>query len=330
MAKEKGFFDKAGVAINMTTTPSSAFQAENLVNGKFHIAGTAFDNVVAYQEGQGAVKFDRQPDLFAFMGATQVELAFIVAPEIKTYAGPQGQVAGARRALDRLRLRALRDAGAGGLQRSDYSFAAVGATPQRWESVRAGQHVGTLTIEPFTSIAKAQGFTCSTPRATCFRSIRAARSRRAAHWAAANPDALKGFIRGYLAGLAWTLEPENRQEATETLLRNMPEIKPPVAGAVMNSLLSPKSGPDARRRDPDGRRARGARSAHPLRQRQDAAHRSGEIYRSEILRRGAARLRRGRSTQDRHRFRCALIASNPACARSNFSLNSHIAARISR
>ena len=46
------------------------------------IAGTAFDNVVAYQEGQGAVKFDRQPDLFAFMGATQVELAFIVAPEI--------------------------------------------------------------------------------------------------------------------------------------------------------------------------------------------------------------------------------------------------------
>ena len=40
----------------MTTTPSSAFQAENLINGKFHIAGTAFDNVVAYREGQGAAK----------------------------------------------------------------------------------------------------------------------------------------------------------------------------------------------------------------------------------------------------------------------------------
>ena len=37
----------------MTTTPSSAFQAENLVIGKFQIAGTAFDNVVAYQEGKG-------------------------------------------------------------------------------------------------------------------------------------------------------------------------------------------------------------------------------------------------------------------------------------
>ena len=29
-----------------------------LISGKFHIAGTAFDNVVAYKEGQGAVKFD--------------------------------------------------------------------------------------------------------------------------------------------------------------------------------------------------------------------------------------------------------------------------------
>ena len=40
---------------------------------------------------------------------------------------------------------------------------------------------------------------------------------------------LKGFIRGYLAGLEWTLDPANRAEATDILLANMPEIKPPVA-----------------------------------------------------------------------------------------------------
>ena len=61
-------------------------------------------------------------------------------------------------------------------------------------------------------------------------------------WAADNPDTLKGFIKAYLAGLAWTLAAENREAATETLLRNMPEIKPQLAGAVMNSLLSAKSG----------------------------------------------------------------------------------------
>ena len=54
VAQAKGLFEKHGLTVNMTTTPSSAFQAENLASGKFQIAGTAFDNVVAYQEGQGA------------------------------------------------------------------------------------------------------------------------------------------------------------------------------------------------------------------------------------------------------------------------------------
>ena len=37
-------------------------------------------------------------------------------------------------------------------------------------------------------------------------------------------------------------EPANREAATKILLERMPEIKPPVAARVMNSLLSPKSG----------------------------------------------------------------------------------------
>ena len=61
-------------------------------------------------------------------------------------------------------------------------------------------------------------------------------------WASENEDLLKGFIRGYLRGLEWTLDPTNREEASALLLQNMPEIRPQVAGAVMDSLLSPRSG----------------------------------------------------------------------------------------
>jgi ABC-type nitrate/sulfonate/bicarbonate transport system substrate-binding protein len=129
-----------------------------------------------------------------------------------------------------------------GLKRSDYEFAAVGATPQRWEAVRSGQHAGTITIEPFTSIAKAQGFGVLDTSSHIFPAYQGGSFAASRQWAAENPDTLKGFIKGYLAGLAWTLAPENREAATEILLRNMPEIKPQVAGAVMNSLLSPKSG----------------------------------------------------------------------------------------
>src|SRR5882757_2886308 len=242
VAQEQGFFKNAGVAINMTTTPSSAYQAEHLVNGKFHVGGTAFDNVVAYQEGQGAAKLAREPDLFAFMGATQVELAFIVAPQIKSYQ----DVAGQTLALDALATGfafvLYEMLAKGGLERGDYELAAVGATPQRWESVRNGHQVGTITIEPFTSIAKAQGFNVLDTSTSVFPAYQGGSFAASRQWAAANADTLKGFIKGYLTGLAWTLDPQNREAAKETLLRNMPEIKPGVVDAVMASLLSPRSG----------------------------------------------------------------------------------------
>ena len=82
-ALEKGYFDRHGLAINMSHTPNSAYMAKELVAGKYQIGGTAFDNVVAYQEGQGVADLDREPDLFAFMGATQIELSLIVSPEIE-------------------------------------------------------------------------------------------------------------------------------------------------------------------------------------------------------------------------------------------------------
>jgi ABC-type nitrate/sulfonate/bicarbonate transport system substrate-binding protein len=176
------------------------------------------------------------------MGATQIELAFVVAPEIASYADLKGKS---------LALDALSTGFAfvlyemlkrGGLEPGDYEMVPVGATPQRWESVRAGTHAGTLTIEPFTSIARNQGFRVLDTSSTLFESYQGGSFAASRRWAAAHPDTLKGFIRGYLAGLDWTLRPENREEATQILLGRMPEIKPPVAGAVMSSLLSPRSG----------------------------------------------------------------------------------------
>jgi ABC-type nitrate/sulfonate/bicarbonate transport system substrate-binding protein len=248
VAQERGYFEKAGVQVNLTTTPNSAFQVENLIDGKFHIAGTAFDNVVAYQEGQGAVALKREPDLFAFMGATQIELALVVAPEIADYRDLKGKSL----ALDALATgfafvlyEMLRR---GGLTAQDYKLAAVGATPQRWESVRSGTHAGTITIEPFTSIAQGQGFRVLDRSTRLFDSYQGGAFAASRQWAAGHGGAMEGYIRGYLDGLAWTLAAENRAAATETLLRKMPEIKPPLAKAVMDSLLSPKSGltPQAR------------------------------------------------------------------------------------
>jgi ABC-type nitrate/sulfonate/bicarbonate transport system substrate-binding protein len=241
-ALEQGLFEKAGITLNMTTTPNSAYQAENLANGKFHIAGTAFDNVVAYVEGQGAMKLDPVPDFFAFMGATQIELAFITQADVKTYADVKGKILAMDALYTGFAFVLYEMLAKAGLTKDDYRIEPVGATPVRWEAVKAGKYTGTLTIEPFTSIARGNGFTVLDTSTKYYPDYQGQAYAACRKWAAANPDALKGFIKGYLGGLAWTLDPANKQAATDLLLAKMPEIQPRVAGAVMASLLSPKSG----------------------------------------------------------------------------------------
>src|SRR3954466_12004917 len=245
-AAAQGFFAKEGLSVEISTTPSSVFQAQKIAAGEFEIAFTAFDNVVAYSEGQGAPD-GGNPDYCVIMGATQLELSFVVAPEIKNYQDLKGRSI----ALDALSTGfafVLYDMlERGGLQKGDYSFAAVGATPQRWQSVKDGAHAGTLTIEPFTSIAKRSGFNVLSASTQLYDSYQGGIVAARRSWLKENPEPAGAFIRGYLQGLAWTLDPANREAAEALLLSKMPEIQPAAAKTVMNSLLSPRSGltPDA-------------------------------------------------------------------------------------
>jgi ABC-type nitrate/sulfonate/bicarbonate transport system substrate-binding protein len=241
-ALEQGFFAQEGLNVTLTTTPSSIYQFEQFHAGEFDLAFTAFDNVVAYQEGQGAAKLSGPTDFCVIMGATQVELSAIVAPAIERAQDLKGKSL----ALDAV--------GTGfafvlyamleqlGLGTSDYERVAVGATPERWQSVKEGAHAGTITIEPFTSIARAAGFRVLRQSTESFPAYQGGIVAARASWASQNPLRVKAFIRGYLKGLAWTLAPENRPAAGVLLQARMPEIKPGLVEAVLSSLLSPRSG----------------------------------------------------------------------------------------
>lgn len=91
VAREKGFFAREGLAVNITATPDSGFQISSLVSGKFQIASTAIDNLIAYQEGQGTAKLDREPDMVAIMGIFSAELSLFALSEIRTTADLKGR-----------------------------------------------------------------------------------------------------------------------------------------------------------------------------------------------------------------------------------------------
>jgi ABC-type nitrate/sulfonate/bicarbonate transport system substrate-binding protein len=58
VAQQKGYFLQNGIEVKLTNTPNSIFQLTGLIEGRFDIAMTAIDNVVAYMEGQGEAKVD--------------------------------------------------------------------------------------------------------------------------------------------------------------------------------------------------------------------------------------------------------------------------------
>lgn len=241
-AIEHGQFLQRGFDVDLELTPSSVYQAEQTAAGNFDIICTAFDNVVAYGSGQGAAKVGTSPDYVAIMGATQLELSLIVAPEIKTVA----DLAGKTIALDALTTGfafVLFDMlEAAGLGQSDVEFIAVGATPQRWQSVQDGTHAATLLIEPFTSIAQFGGFNVIAKSTDMYAEYQGGVIATTRKTLQNNPEKVEAFIGAYLNGLGWVLDPANRQGAESILSSRMPQIKLKAMTAVMRSLTSPKSG----------------------------------------------------------------------------------------
>src|ERR1700756_3843570 len=85
VAEDKGLFAREHLAVTVAPAPNSVALIQSLAGNEQDIALSAFDNVVAYQEGQGEVKLTVTPDFFAFMGFTRGSVRLVVNPDIKSY-----------------------------------------------------------------------------------------------------------------------------------------------------------------------------------------------------------------------------------------------------
>src|SRR5712692_4117098 len=68
IAEDKGLFAHEQLAVKVSPAPNSVVLVQSLIKNEEDIAMAAFDNVVAYREGQGEVQLSTAPDLFAFVG----------------------------------------------------------------------------------------------------------------------------------------------------------------------------------------------------------------------------------------------------------------------
>lgn len=240
-AVEKGFFARRNVNVKITPTPNSQFQLTGLIDGKFDIAMTAIDNVIAYMEGQGSAPTATKPDIFAFMGGDNGFLRLVTVPEVKSMA----DLVGKQLSVDALTtgyafvLRKLVDtAGIG----KDVQYVSAGGVVQRFQALMEKKHAGTLLISPFEVEAEAKGFNRLANGSEALGAYQGLVGAVRRDWAQANEAQIIGYVQGYIAALDWLYSPANKAEAIAILRKNAPNMAELMATRSYDVLLDPKTG----------------------------------------------------------------------------------------
>jgi len=241
-AEDKGFYRTEGLQIDFVGTPNSIEQMGGLIDGKYDIAMTAIDNVVAYMEGQGEAKTKAVPDIAAVMGMDSGFLSLMAAPEITSVADFKGRTLAVDAMTTGYSYTLRRMLKVAGLHEDDYTLVAVGGMKERFATLLAGEQAGTFSVPPYTIMAKQKGFKAlATPRGM-FKHFQGGTAAVRREWAASHGAEIEGFIRGTRAALNWLHEPANRPEAFRIFLNHLPTTTPEVAAQSCEVLLDPATG----------------------------------------------------------------------------------------
>ncbi len=243
-AIERKFFQSRGLNVELHYTANSVEQLSGLITGRWEIALTGFDNIVAYQEGQGEAKVDVTPDLFAFMGGDLAFLRLVVQPHITSYADLIGKTLSVDALTTGFAFVLRKMLAHNGLRDGDVLFERAGGALQRFEALKAGKHAGTLLVTPFELIGREVGLRVLQNASEVLPHYQGISGAARRSWAKDNSDTLAAFIRGYLDALDWLYANDNKQAACELLAVKVPGMSPRLALSTYDVLLDRSAGFD--------------------------------------------------------------------------------------
>ncbi|HEX2547496.1 MAG TPA: ABC transporter substrate-binding protein [Ramlibacter sp.] len=242
VAQTQGFFAREGVAPVLVPTPNSRTQMTGLIEGKYDIAMTAIDNVIAYREGQAGIAIDGS-DLVTVMGGDNGFLKLVGREDVRSVADLRGKDL----AVDSLTtgyafvLMEIMERNGLVLDR-DYKTVAAGGGVERYNAMVERKFAGTLLISPFDVMAKARGLNVITDASAALGSYQGYTAAVRRSWARENERHLVGYIRAYRQGVAWLYDPANREAALDLFMRNVPNSTRQTAETSYAVLLDPVSG----------------------------------------------------------------------------------------
>jgi ABC-type nitrate/sulfonate/bicarbonate transport system substrate-binding protein len=242
VGNDKGFFAAQGLEVRITPTPGSVYQMQNLAAGKFDIAFSTIDNVIAYQEGQGEAPLPETADFFAFMGAQYGAVRLVTHPDIRSIADLKGKSLAVDAATTGYAFVLRKILQQGGLAEGDYQIERFGSTAQRAQALMENKTAGTILTTPLEIVPEARGYKRLANAVDSIGPYQAVLGVARRSWAKEHADALVGFIRGYVASLDWLANPANRAEAVAIYRKNIPQASDEAANKAWDALLTGPEG----------------------------------------------------------------------------------------
>ena len=236
VAQDQGFFADQHLEVKITPTPGSIFQMQNLAAGKFDIAFSNYDNVVAYMEGQGEAPLPQPPDFFVFMGAQYGAVRLVASPEVKSIADLKGKslaVDAATTGYAFVLRKMLQQAGVGD---GEYTFEKVGGTGQRAEALMQGKTAATILTTPLEILPESKGYKRLANATETVGPYTAVSGVARRSWAKDHRAELVGFIKAYVRALDWLVDPTHRADAVAIYRKYIPAASDASAAKALELL----------------------------------------------------------------------------------------------
>ena len=235
IAEDKGLFKKNGVNVAFTATRGSKNQFRDLKAGKYDVAATLIDNVIAYSEGQGAAKEVNFDDLAVFLGVHGGKTSLVGTPDIKSIADLKGKKLGVDALTTGFAFVLLKVLEKHGLKHGvDYQTVSVGNSRARLKALKEGKVSGALLSPPRDIRAKAEGLRIVANAAAELGNYQGSVYAARRGWLKANEKSVVGFIRAIVD--AHGIIFNDKEAAVATLLAHNKRLKQDQAEAIYKEM----------------------------------------------------------------------------------------------
>ena len=237
IGQNEGFFAREKLDVHFNPVRGSVEQINGTMTGKYDLGLTAFDNIVAYDAGQGAKEVQQPTDLFAFMGGEQLALKFIASPDIKKIEDMKGKTLAVDASNTGFAFVLYSALAKHGLKTGDYAVLPVGSSQARLDAITSGKAQAAGLNRPFDAIALTKGAINLGDMRKLYPHYQASAGFARRAWAAQHRDVLIAFIRAYVKSSLWLFDGSHKDAAIDLLVQNTQGVSPQQAADIYRDTV---------------------------------------------------------------------------------------------